>query len=76
MIVSGTFTSTGDLGNSTGTFDKQMSSSFPLPKEGRTREGSFVFTPSIDLKRGEYTLMIGVEDDSVSYLKATKIKIT
>jgi virginiamycin B lyase len=76
MTVSGTFTSTGDLGNSTGTFDKQMSSSFPLPKEGRTREGSFAFTPSIDLKRGEYTLMIGVEDDSVSYLKAIKIKIT
>jgi virginiamycin B lyase len=76
MIVSGTFTYTGDLGNSTGTFDKQMSSSFPLPKEGRSREGSFAFTPSIDLKRGKYTLMIGVEDDSVSYLKAIKIKIT
>ncbi len=76
MIVSGTFTSTGDLGNSTGTFVKQMSSSFPLPKEGRTREGSFTFTPSIDLKRGEYTMMIGAEDDSVSYLKAIKVKIT
>jgi virginiamycin B lyase len=76
MIISGTFTSTGDLGNSTGTFDKHMSSSFPLPEEGRTREGSFVFTPSIDLKRGEYTVMIGAEDDSVSYLKTIKIKIT
>jgi virginiamycin B lyase len=76
MTVSGTFTSTGDLGNSTGTFDKQMSSSFPLPKEGRTREGSFTFTPSIDLKRGEYTMMIGAEDDSVSYLKVIKVKIT
>jgi virginiamycin B lyase len=76
MIVSGTFTSTGDLGNSTGTFVKQMSSSFPLPKEGRTREGFFAFTPSIDLKKGEYTMMIGAEDDFVSYLKAIKIKIT
>jgi virginiamycin B lyase len=76
MIVSGTFTSTGDLGNSTGTFDKRMSSSFPLPREGRTRDGSFAFTPSIDLKRGEYTLMIGAENDSVSYLKAIKVKIT
>jgi hypothetical protein len=68
MIVSGTFTSTGDLGNSTGTF-KKMSSSFLLPKEGRTREVSFVFTPSTDLERG-------AEDDSVSYLKAIKVKIT
>jgi virginiamycin B lyase len=75
-IVSGTFTSTGDLGNSTGTFDKQMSSSFLLPKEGRTRVVSFAFTPSTDLKTGEYTLMIGAEDDSVSYLKAIKVKIT
>jgi virginiamycin B lyase len=76
MIVSGTFTSTGDLGNSTGSFDKEMSSSLLLPNEGRTKEGYFAFTPSIDLKTGEYTLMIGAEDDSVSYLKAIRIKIT
>jgi hypothetical protein len=45
MIVSG----------STGTFDKKMSSSFLLPKEGRTKEVSFAFTPQLrkaaDLKR-------------------------
>lgn len=76
IIISGTFTPTGDLGNSTTYFDKQASSSLVLPKEERTREISFGFTPSTVLKRGEYTLMIGVEDDSVSYLKAMKIKIT
>lgn len=76
LIVSGTFTPTGDLGNSTGSFDKHMSSSLLLHKEGRTKEHYFAFTPSIDLKTGEYTLMIGVEDNSVSYLKAIKIKIT
>jgi virginiamycin B lyase len=76
LIVSGTFTPTGDLGNSTGSFDKQISSSLLLPNEGRTKEHYFAFTPSIDLKTGEYTLMIGAEDNSVSYLKAIKIKIT
>jgi virginiamycin B lyase len=76
LIVSGTFTPTGDLGNSTGSFDKQMSSSLLLHNEGRTKEHYFAFTPSIDLKTGEYTLMIGAEDNSVSYLKAIKIKIT
>ncbi|MGA9150323.1 MAG: hypothetical protein WBZ36_07080 [Candidatus Nitrosopolaris sp.] len=76
LIVSGTFTSTGDLGNSTGSFDKQMPSSLLLDNEGRTKEHYFAFTPSIDLKTGKYTLMIGAEDNSVSYLKAIKIKIT
>lgn len=76
LIVSGTFTPTGDLGNSTGSFDKQKSSSLLLHNEGRTKEHYFAFTPSIDLKTGEYTLMIGAEDDSVSYLKPIKIKIT
>ena len=50
MIISASFTSTGDLGNSTGTFDKQMSSSFPLITEGLTIDGSFAFTPSIEKK--------------------------
>jgi uncharacterized protein YaaQ len=53
-----------------------MSSSLLLHNEGRAKEHYFAFTPSIDLKTGEYTLMIGVEDNSVSYLKAIKIKIT
>jgi len=30
----------------------------------------------MDLKTGEYTLVIGAEDNSVSYLKAIEIKIT
>ena len=76
LIVSCTCTPTGDLGNSTGFFDKQMSSSLLLHNEGKTKEHYFAFTPSIDLKTGEYTLMIGAEDNSVSYLKAIKIKIT
>jgi virginiamycin B lyase len=73
MIASGTFTPTGDLGNSTGYFNKE---SFQLPREGRTTQVSFIFTPSIDLTPGEYMLMIGAEDDSVSYLKALMIRIT
>jgi virginiamycin B lyase len=71
MIKSGTFTATGDLGNSTGSFSEQ---SFSIA-DGKSKQISFIFTPSSDLKAGEYMLMIGAENNSISYLKAIKINI-
>jgi virginiamycin B lyase len=71
MIKSGTFTATGDLGNSTGSFSEQ---SFSIA-DGKSKQISFIFTPSWDLKAGEYMLMIGAENNAISYLKAIKINI-
>jgi virginiamycin B lyase len=73
MVASGTFTSSGDIGNSTWRFIEQ-----PLLtslEEGKEQEVSFEFTPSVDLPLGSYTLMIGAENNSISYLKAIKIEI-
>jgi virginiamycin B lyase len=72
MIASGTFTSTGDLGNSIGYFTEQSISI----DAGEEREVSFTFIPSTYLKPGDYVLMIGAENDSISYLKAIRIRIT
>jgi virginiamycin B lyase len=72
MIASGTFTSTGDLGNSTGYFTEESISM----DAGEEQEISFTFIPSTDLKPGDYTLMIGAENDFISYLMAVKIEIT
>jgi virginiamycin B lyase len=73
MIVSGTFTFSGDIGNSTGHFNEQPS--LISMKEGGEQEVLFEFTPSADLQPGDYTLMIGAENNSISYLKAIKIEI-
>ena len=72
MIASGTFTSTGDLGNSTGHFSEELISM----DAGEKQKISFTFIPSTDLKPGDYTLMIGAENDSISYSRAVKIRIT
>jgi virginiamycin B lyase len=72
MIASGTFTSTGDLGNSTGYFTEQSISM----DAGEEREVLFTFIPSADLKPGDYVLMIGAENDSISYLRAIRLRIT
>jgi virginiamycin B lyase len=56
MIKSGTFTATGALGKSTGSFSEE----------------SFSIAPG---KSGEYTLMVGAENNAISYLKAIKINI-
>ena len=71
MIAAGSFTPTGDLGNSTGSFSAE---SFSL-NAGNPKQVSFIFTPSSDLKTGGYMLMIGAENDAVSYLKAVRINI-
>ena len=78
MTAAGTFTSTGYLGNSTGYFDVPV-----ISYEGNSydndddieQEVSFVFTPSKNMIPGEYTLMLGAEDKSISILKAVKMYI-
>ena len=78
MTAAGTFTSTGYLGNSTGYFDVPV-----ISYEGNSddndddieQEVSFVFTPSKNMIPGEYTLMLGAEDKSISILKAVKMHI-
>jgi virginiamycin B lyase len=72
LVASGTFTSSGNIGNSTGYFEQLSSISM---KEGEEKEVSFEFIPSTDLKPGEYTLMVGAENNSISYLRAVKIMI-
>jgi virginiamycin B lyase len=74
MIASGTFTPTGDLGNSTGSFSEEWLS-INIEDDNSKHDVSFTFTPSIELKPGHYTLMIGAENDAVSYLRAIKIQI-
>jgi virginiamycin B lyase len=73
MVVSGTFTSSGDIGNTIGDFTEQPSSI--SMEQGEEYEVSFEFIPSAHQKPGNYTLMIGAENNSVSYLKAISIRI-
>jgi virginiamycin B lyase len=71
MVSSGTFTPTGDLGNSTGSFSEQSFSLEPM----HTKEVSFIFTPATDLGSGEYTLMLGAQDDAITIMKAVSVHI-
>jgi virginiamycin B lyase len=71
MVASGTFTPAGDLGNSTGTFSEQ---SFSLELT-QAKEVSFIFTPASDLGTGEYTLMLGAQNDAITIMKAIKVHI-
>lgn len=75
MVSSGTFTSTGYLGNSTSYFDVPLISLDPSDGEDYEQEVSFVFTPSKDMIPGDYTLMLGAESVSVSILEAVKLHI-
>lgn len=75
MVSSGTFTSTGHLGNSTSYFDVPLISLDPSDDEDYEQEVSFVFTPSKDMIPGDYTLMLGAESISVSILEAVKLHI-
>jgi uncharacterized membrane protein len=72
-VASSTFTSSGDIGNSTGHFTEQPS--LISMEKGEEHEVSFEFIPSADLKSGDYTLMMGAENDSISYLKVVKLEI-
>lgn len=71
MVSYGTFTPTGELGNSTGSFSEQSLSLEPM----QTKQVSFVFTPALDLGSGEYTLMLGAQNDAVTIMKAVKVLI-
>ena len=54
MLASGAFASTGDLGNSTGSFSEE---SFSInAADSNSKQISFVFIPSADLKPGEYMI--------------------
>jgi virginiamycin B lyase len=79
MMAAGTFTSTGYLGNSSGYFDIPLISSDmdENDKDGNNieQEISFVLTPSKNMIPGEYTLMLGAEDRSVSISKAVKVHV-
>jgi hypothetical protein len=66
-----TFIPTGELGNSTGSFSEQSFSLEPM----QTKQVSFVFTPALDLGSGEYTLMLGAQNDAVTIMKAVKVLI-
>jgi virginiamycin B lyase len=71
MVSSGTFTPTGDLGNSTGSFSEQ---SFVL-EPSQSKEVSYIFTPASDLGLGEYTLMLGAQDNAITIMKGVKVNI-
>ena len=70
-VASGTFTPTGELGNSTGFFSEQSFSLEPM----HAKQVSFIFTPAIDLGSGEYTLMLGAQNDAITVIKAVKVDI-
>jgi virginiamycin B lyase len=74
MIASSTFTPTGDLGNSTASFSEEWLL-MNTKDDSSNHIVSFTFTPSIDLKPGQYTMMIGAENDAVSYLRGIKLRI-
>jgi virginiamycin B lyase len=71
MVSSGTFTPTGDLGNSTGSFSEQSFSLEPM----HTKEVSFIFTPATDLGSGEFTLMLGAQNGAITIMKAVNVHI-
>jgi virginiamycin B lyase len=71
MTAASTISSTGDISNSTGYFSEESSQI----GAGKSKQISFIFTPSADVLPGEYTLMLGADNKVVSYLKAVKINI-
>ncbi len=71
MAASGTFTETGRLGNSTGIYSQESLSI----SAGNSSPVSYVFTPSVDLELGKYTLMLGADQGEVAVFKAVRINI-
>jgi virginiamycin B lyase len=72
MVVSGTFTPNGGLGNSTGTFSQE---SFTMQDINTGKQVSFIFNPATNLKPGEYMLMIGAQNNEVGMLRAVKVHV-
>jgi virginiamycin B lyase len=73
MMASGTLTPTGDLGNSTGFFSQE---SFSTTAGGKSKQVTFTFKPSMNLKPGKYMLMIGAEDEAVTNLRAIEVNLS
>jgi virginiamycin B lyase len=71
MTASATFTPTGDFGNSSWSYSEES----VILSDGKTKSVKFVISPSPDLGTGRYTLMLGAQDSSVTYLKAIAINI-
>jgi len=74
MVASSTFTPTGDFGNSPASFSEERLL-INTNDDNANHIVSFTFTPSIDLKPGRYTMMVGAENDGVSYLRGIKLRI-
>jgi virginiamycin B lyase len=72
MLVSGTFSPWGGLGNSTGTFTQQC---FRMQDLQPGKQDSFIFTPAANLKPGEYMLMLGAQNNEVGMLKPIRVHI-
>lgn len=71
LIVAGTFTSTGGLGNTTAIFD-QYALSFDAPS---SKEVTLVVTPASDIPAGKYTLMVGAEYGNITVNKAVMMDV-
>lgn len=71
MMSSSSTTRNGDLGNSTGSFSQDKLNL----TAGSTKEISYIFTPSSDLKPGQYVLMLGADAGPLSVLKAIRIDL-
>lgn len=69
MVASATFTTTGGLGNSTGIFSEEQVS------VNGSKQVSFVLTPAQDIAPGQYTLMLGAQNDEVAVLKAVRVNV-
>lgn len=70
MVSSGTFTSTGTLGDSTGIFSQQS-----LSVNSAGKQVSYVFTPAADLAPGQYVLMLGADQGDFAVLKAVRVNV-
>jgi hypothetical protein len=66
MIASSRFIPTRDLGNSISSFSKEWLS-MSSNDDNSNHDISFTLTPSMDLKPGQYILIIGAENYAVSY---------
>jgi virginiamycin B lyase len=72
MIASSTFTSTGSFGNSSISFSQDTLKMNP----GETKNVTFLVTPSDELATGDYTVMLGAENEEISYLNSIRIHIS
>ena len=43
---------------------------------GETKNVTFLVTPSDELAKGDYTIMIGAENEEISYLDSIKVHIS